>query len=222
MEIQIIPQEEIEKGKPKAYEYFTIVWYPAERPKLLMDSRIHELGWWQQSPMHEAENMEFFTDTIIRKIGKAPIKPHIHLVNKSANKITVNTWIKKLCQAIDNDFTGIALNKEDCGVSDIKKMLRYELHLNNPMKEHFCLTEFIEQCPLYFSNEYAKAFEIELLEIVTGYIMAGDMRNTSEVLQIFEKNCVMNEFLMNRKHLQIVHNMLDENRKNDKERRYKR
>lgn len=219
-ELEEIVNEEEDRKKPKAYEYFTILWYPIERPKLFEYAEIYNLGFWQQSPMHESENYSFWVDEATRKIEKAPNKPHIHLICKAANKQTVNAFIKKLCEVLNNDLTGIAINKEDAGINDISKMLRYQLHLNNPYKEHFEIEKFILDCPIYFWSEYAKAFQLEIQKLVELHISEEMLTEHIEVIRMYGENCIISEWLNNRKHLQLVYNLLNDNKRKLKENRH--
>lgn len=220
-EIADIINAEEQKGKPATYEYFTFIWYPLERQHLFEDKLIYNLGYWQFSPMHESENIQFYIDKVTQKIGKAPLKPHIHVICKASNKQTANAFIKRLCEVLGNDLTGVAISKEEIGVSKILDLLRYQLHLNNPYKEHFDVYEFLKDCPSYFWTEYARAFKMEIQKFVETYIDENECTEMIEVIKMIEDSCIISEWLNDRKHMLLCVNMLNDNKRRIKERERK-
>ncbi len=204
----ILEEEKLQgKKKPKAYNYFTFVWYPQDRPKLFKkgNEKLYNLGFFTMSPFHNQ-----IPDNYL--IGKG--KPHYHVLCKSANKQTENAFIKALVDALGNSLQGVALHKGDTGVENVGLMLRYFLHLNNPVKEKFDVTSFLEECPIVFAGEYAKAFQTEIQVYVQAYIIGNMCTEFAQVLAILgNSNIVITEWLNQRKHMQLVYNLLNDNRK---------
>lgn len=200
-----------EKGKPKAYNYFTFIWYPAERPHLFEkgNEKLYNLGFFTMSPLHNGVENQYYIG------GK---KPHYHMLCKSANKKTANAFIKDLCDALGNNLQGIAIHKEDIGVENVELMLRYFMHLNNPTKEKFDLLQFLIKCEIPFASEYAKAFQTEIQVFVQAFICSKGSTEFQEVLGCLgNSNIIITEWLNQRKHMQLVYNMLNDNRKLQKE-----
>ena len=207
--INEINAEEKQQGKkkPKAYNYFTFVWYPQDRPNLFKkgNEKLYNLGFFTFSPFHNEISDNYL-------IGKG--KPHYHVLCKSANKQTENAFIKALVEALGNSLQGVAIHKGDTGVENVSLMLRYFLHLNNPIKEKFDCVKFYEECPIVFAEEYAKAFQTEIQVYIQAYIIGSKCTEFAEVLaSLGNSNIIITEWLNQRKHMQLVYNLLNDNRK---------
>ena len=203
-------EEKENRRKPRSYNYFTFVWYPYERPDLMMTPEIYSLGFITKSPMHGQGSARDRPELL--RIGQG--KVHYHVDVKSDRKKTANAFLIDLCKAVNNDFTGIAVTSSQVGVGDIKSMLRYNLHLNNPLKEHFNISDYILSCDYAWAKEYSSAFEMEIQVMLQNIIISEMMTEFKQVINAFGKNnIIISEWLNHRKHMQLVYNLLNDNRK---------
>lgn len=214
-----LEQEAEGRKKLASYDYFTIVWYYKERKDLFKNKEIYNLGYWQESPIHEKKNEKYYKKGVWTPTKEGIKKPHKHLICKASNKQTANAFIKKLLEVLNNDIKGIAINKEDAGIKDIAKMLRYQIHLNNPYKEQFNWQDFITNCPQYFWTEYAKAFQFEIQNQVFNEIIQNELITFAEVTKNTIQDLVFQAWLQNNKNMQYVFNLLNDNRRTNSTRR---
>lgn len=97
--------------------YFTLVYYPLEFKE---EHLFWNLGTVFESPVHNSKQdlhpckqsvMIFWDGVGYEQFNERQGKPHVHVLIKTPNKMTENSFIEKLCKVIKNDFTGIALHK---------------------------------------------------------------------------------------------------------------
>lgn len=84
--------------------YFTVVIYE----EFTRMYQLLELGSIYQSPVHYSPKVEFYIGEYTK-----PKKPHRHLLFKTANSYTENTFIEKLVKILNNDLTGISIHIGD-------------------------------------------------------------------------------------------------------------
>jgi len=192
--------------------YFTVVIYPNEIEKNTINS-LYQLGTIYFSPIHfhQAENV---------KIGDfAPSqfkerKAHQHLLIKSCNKITENSFIMRLCDILNNDFTGLSLHKGDCLVKKPEQMIRYFYHLDNPTKEHFDLEDAFEDVPINFTNEVVNAFNNEITLRVSFAIQADEIENIQQLIGFYANSAILTKWLFTGRNMYVVNSMFNEKRRN--------
>lgn len=161
--------------KKKAYRYFTFLLYPDEFPGSLIKD-LAALGVMMISPLHtpyvetHPPDEKSFSSALkatgfsLVEIGfiDEGLKDHFHVLCKSANKITENSFVSNLCELLHNDLRGIAVNPKNCGVEAPELMLRYFYHLDHPSKQHFKFDLIDLDVPLAFFKECRAAFQIEI------------------------------------------------------------
>lgn len=203
-----------EKSLPTS-EYFTVVVYPDEMPKDTI-KKLYELGTIFVSPIHNGQKMP---DVYIGEFSPTDFKPpkkHQHLLIKHSNKTTANIFIQRLCKVLNNDFTGVALHKEDALVKDAPKMIRYFYHADNPCKEHFNLELAFEEVPLNFTSEVIKAFDTEIKMLVSSSIQKGEIENIQQIMYYYSNSAVLTKWLYSSKNMYVVNSMFNEIRRNGK------
>ena len=162
--------------KKKAYRYFTFLLYPDEFPGSLIKD-LASLGVMMISPLHTPyvethppDNVSFSSElrkvaeTALAEIGfnDDELKDHFHVICKSANKITENSFVSNVCELLHNDLRGISINPQNCGVEAPELLLRYFYHLDHPSKQHFDFDLMDINVPLAFFKECRSAFQVEI------------------------------------------------------------
>lgn len=198
--------------------YFTVVIYE-EFTRL---HKLLELGSIYQSPIHYSCQMENLGTSSIMAfpninelcLGKSigHKKPHRHLLLKTANSYTENTFVEKLVKLLDNDLTGISIHLGDVLVKKPELMIRYFYHLDNPIKEHFNLENAFQDVMPAFSKEVAKAFEVEITQLIKNKIYNGEFCGIQDILLYYDNSFVLNEFLRVSHNLYLVNSIIKDYR----------
>lgn len=202
-------------GKPIYSNYFTVVIYD-EFKRL---DKLLELGQIYQSPIHfsklrhhsrERPNEFGLVEATNewRLYGAKENKPHQHILIKTPNTYTENTFLVKLMAVLENDITGIAIHKDDCLVKKPQTMLRYFYHLDNPTKEHFNLATAFESVMPCFTKEVVSAFETEITHIITSEIYSGNITSLQDIIQYNSYSLVFEEYLRRSHNLYYVMSVL--------------
>lgn len=197
---------------PTSY-YFTIVVYPDEMPKNTIN-KLFNIGTLFISPIHN--NEQFKPKGYIGDFAPSDYKPpkrHQHILIKASNKITANIFIQRLCEQLNNDFTGVALHKEDCLVKDAPMMIRYFYHLDNPNKEHFNIElAFCDVCP-NLTEEVIKAFNLEITCRISQAITLGEIENIQQVMFFYDNSAIMTKWLYTGRNMYVVNSLFNELRR---------
>ena len=205
--------------KPEYSNYFTVVIY-SEFNRL---EKLLELGQIYQSPIHFSKNNHYVreppkqfdiitatTEWIL--YGSKENKPHQHIMIKTANKYTENTFLVELMRILKNDITGIAIHESQVLVKSPITLLRYFYHLDNPTKEHFNLATAFESVQPMFTKEVVSAFEIEIRHLIISEIMNGNIKNLQDVLTYNSYSLVFEEYLSRGRNLYMVMSLFKEMR----------
>lgn len=190
--------------------YFTIVIYPSE---MNFDTlfRLQDIGTLFISPIHNRDNLNHSAvQTFL--LGKSS-KMHQHILIKASNKMTENAFIKKLCDALGNDFTGVALHKGDSLVKSPDMMIRYFYHLDNPLKEKFNIELAFEDVVPNFTDEVVKAFNLEITLRVSYGIQSEEIKNIQDILTLYTNSAVTTKWLYTSRNMYVVNSMFNELRR---------
>ena len=205
-------------SKPTYSNYFTVVIYPDEFKRFEL---LYELGALYRSPIHNAykhfRNKEPPNALAVANnewipYGYKPKKAHQHILIKTPNTYTENTFLVKLLGVLKNDITGIAIHQGDCFVKKPQTLLRYFYHVDNPTKEHFNLETAFECVEPQFTKEVASAFEVEITHIITHHIYNGDFTSLNDIIFYNSNSLVFEEFLRRSHNLYYVMSVFKENR----------
>ena len=213
--------------KPEYSNYFTVVIY-AEFNRL---EKLLELGQIYQSPIHFSRNNHYVreppkpTDIISATnewilYGSKENKPHQHIMIKTANKYTENTFLVALMKILKNDITGIAIHESQVLVKSPTTLLRYFYHIDNPTKEHFNLATAFESVQPMFTKEVVSAFEVEIRHLILSEIMNGNIKNLQDVLTYNSYSLVFEEYLSRGRNLYLVMSLFKETREVKENKKY--
>ena len=195
--------------------YFTLVIYPDEAPKRTVQ-KLSKLGILFISPIHDTWHKP------VGYIGEfAPsefkaTKQHQHLLLKMPNKQTENSFIIKLSEALNNDFTGVALHKGDALVKDVTMMIRYFYHMDSPNKEPFDWQDALMDVSPQFTEEVLKAFNLEITVLISMKIQTEEIKNIQQIMIFFPNQAVLTKWLYTGKNMYVVNSMFNEIRRNSK------
>ena len=198
--------------------YFTIVVYPHEM-KADTIFKLHNIGTLFISPIHNSfknkEQQNYYNYVACNQdylLGNLP-KPHQHILFKSSNKMTENAFIKKLCDTLGNDFTGVALHKGDSLVKSPDMMIRYFYHLDNPLKEKFNIELAFEDVVPNFTDEVVKAFNLEITLRVSFGIQSEELKNIQDIITLYSNSAVTTKWLYTGRNMYVVNSMFNELRR---------
>ena len=192
--------------------YFTLVIYPQEITKDAIE-RLRGLGWIYISPIHNQKPVEPYG-----YIGefKPTTKEHQHWLFKMPNKQTENAFIQKVAEALNKDFTGVALHKGDSMVKDVFMMIRYFYHMDNPNKEPFNWEDALMYCHPTFCEEILKAFNSEITFKISMLIQTGTIKNIQNIMLYYPESIVLTKWLYTGRNMYVVNSMFNEIRRNEK------
>lgn len=194
--------------------YFTVVIYPEEITKQNFNA-LFSLGWVFISPIHNAE-IDSKYDCLLVPVTYVYPKKHQHLLIKMPNKQTENAFIKKLCDALNKDFTGIALHKGDSMVKDVSMMIRYFYHMDSPSKEPFNWEDSLQDVHPTFEEEILKAFNSEISFKVSLLIQTGVIKNIQNIIFYYPNSTILNKWLYTGRNMYVVNSQFNEIRRNSK------
>lgn len=185
------------RNLPTGY-FFTFVIYP----EFTQEKLLYELGYVFISPIHNKSGLTG--------------KPHKHVLLKTPNKYTANTFYEKFVYLLNGDFTGIAIFTGELLVNDVSQMLRYFYHLDNPNKERFDYDNSYLNCDICFSPYVAKAFDLEISNILTIMLLGSGICTLDFVFKKASINTfVLQYWLRQGRNLYYISKLLDENLKNN-------
>ena len=192
---------------PNGY-YFTFVIYPKEFGKRV--NLLYNLGSVYFSPIHHGDykGRPKSDYELVKKV-----KDHQHIMVRAPTKMTANSFIIKLCQLLNNDFTGLSYYDEEILVSDPSSLLRYFYHLDNPMKEHFDIESALDDVLPNFTDVVIKAFDKEIRGIVCARIFSGDIHTFQDICTLGSFNIVFQEWLFRSHNAYVCKCLLDERKK---------
>lgn len=193
---------------PSGY-YFTFVIYPKEFGKKV--NLLYNLGSLYLSPIHHGDYNGISHSGFEIVVKK---KDHQHVMVRSPTKMTANSFIQLISKLLNNDFTGIAIHKDDIYVSDPAQLLRYFYHLDNPLKEHFPIESALEDVLPNFTDVVIKAFDKEIRGIVCANIFTGQINSFQDICTYGSFTIVFQEWLFRGKNAYVCKNLIDERKKN--------
>lgn len=193
--------------------YFTLVIYPKEIKGENL-AKLFSLGWVYISPIHNMEQNEY--DDLPSVLSLQGVKEHQHYLFKMPNKQTSNAFVKKVCEVLNKDLTGVALHKADCLVKDVSMMIRYFYHMDSPSKEPFNWEDAVMDCHPTFEDEVLKAFNSEITFKVSVLIQNEVIKNINNIIFYYPNSTILNKWLYTGRNMYVVNSQFNEIRRNSK------
>lgn len=220
--------------KKKAFKYFTFIIYPEEFPASSIPN-LKSLGTMMISPLHtpaceSPRDPNDIAGTSLKALGTSlasldftdfddDFKVHYHCICKSGSKMTEISFMQKVCEALNNDLHGIAVNPQNCGVADPSLLIRYFYHLDHPHKQQFDFDLSTLDVPKVFFEECKKAFTVELSFLIQSCFVICDSLNS--LYYHINKNCspFVSWIFWNSKNTYLISQLYKEQRELEKQER---
>lgn len=127
------------------------------------------------SPLH--------TPDMADKSSNIP-KEHFHILFRSPNKLTGNSFQCRLVDILRGDMRGVAYSASECCISKPNRYIRYMVHYDNPNKQSFRK----ENLAVFgnWNKELYDAFGDEMLSDMADLITSGACCSLRELVNIYD------------------------------------